>query len=435
MTELNFKHKTLSDWLIYLERLHPKVIDMGLDRVNQVKTLLNLTPRFPIITVGGTNGKGSTCIMMESIMSRAGYQVGCYISPHLLRYNERIRINRQEVSDKELCEAFSVVEVARMKNDVSLTYFEFGTLAAMQLFIEAKVDIVILEVGLGGRLDAVNVFDADCAVLTSIDLDHIDYLGDTREKIGFEKAGIFRRGKAAICSELNIPVSVSNQAELIGADFMRIGEHFGHSDYKNSWNYWSVKSRYLSLPHPALRGVYQLRNASACLTALNVFKDSLPITLNDIRQGLLDTELPGRFQVLPGRPITLLDVAHNPSAVRALGINLAHMDRYRKTYAVFAVLKDKDMIGIVQALMSKIDVWLVASIGLLRGASADEIVQVLKLAGIKNNGEAVFMFPDPVAAYVFACKKATEDDRICVFGSFHTVSEIMRYRNLVKYHQ
>ncbi len=210
--------RTLPDWLAYLECLHPKTIDMGLERVKQVRAGLDLAPVFPIITVGGTNGKGSTCAMLEAILSSAGYEVGCYTSPHLLRYNERVRINRRDANDEELCSAFHAVESARVASRASLTYFEFGTLAAMQLFSQARLDVAILEVGLGGRLDAVNIFDADCAVLTSIDFDHMDYLGDTREEIGWEKAGIFRRGKAAICSEPDIPGSVGRYASSIGAD-------------------------------------------------------------------------------------------------------------------------------------------------------------------------------------------------------------------------
>jgi len=429
----NSKLKTLPDWLAYLERLHPKIIEMGLERVNRVKINLGFSPSFPIITVGGTNGKGSICSMMEAILSRAGYDVGCYTSPHLLRYNERIHISQQEVSDGDLCRAFNLVEAARIDCDISLTYFEFGTLAAMQLFIQAGVDIAILEVGLGGRLDAVNIFDADCAVLASIARDHMDYLGDTREKIGFEKAGIFRNGKAAICSDSNAPASISQYADLIGARFMLIGEHFGYSVEATSWNYWGDKRKRHSLPHPALGGTHQLRNASACLAALDTVRDILPITISNIRHGLLETTLPGRFQVLPGKPIIVLDVAHNPNAVHALSVSLSNMDFHEKTYAVFAILKDKDIDGVVRAIISKVDVWLVADINSPRGASADEVVQVLENAGVSKANGAILAFPNPVAAYVFACKRSTKNDRICVFGSFYTVGEVMEYLNLVKY--
>ncbi|MCX7185040.1 MAG: bifunctional tetrahydrofolate synthase/dihydrofolate synthase [Nitrosospira sp.] len=432
MIESNSKPGTLSDWLSHLEQLHPVTIEMGLERVDQVRIMLGLVPVFPIITVGGTNGKGSTCAMLEAILSRAGYRVACYTSPHLLRYNERVRINQLEASDTDLCKAFAEVESAREASGISLTYFEFGTLAAMQLFSQAGVDVAILEVGLGGRLDAVNIFDADCAVLTSIDLDHMDYLGDTREEIGFEKAGIFRNGRAAICSEPDVPAAVCRQAAAVGANFMHIGEHFGYSIDATSWSYWGAGGKRHSLPHPALRGSYQLRNASACLAALDALKDSLPVTMGAIRQGLLEVALPGRFQVLPGQPLTVLDVAHNPAAALVLAANLGNMGRYPRTYAVFAMLGDKDMAGVVRALMPAVDVWLAAGINAPRGASAEELLQVLQSVNVAEAGATICTFPDIATAYAYACERASENDRICVFGSFHTVGEVLRYRNAVK---
>ncbi|PTR06783.1 dihydrofolate synthase/folylpolyglutamate synthase [Nitrosospira sp. Nsp5] len=436
MMDLDSKSRTLSGWLSYLERLHPEAIEMGLERVTRVWSELGLALPFPIIIVGGTNGKGSTCAMMETILSCAGYRVGCYTSPHLLRYNERVRISRQEASDGELCSAFDVVESARSGSGVSLTYFEFGTLAAMQLFSQAGVDVAILEVGLGGRLDAVNIFDADCAVLTSIDFDHMDYLGNTLEKIGFEKAGIFRSGRAAVCAEPNIPASVRHHAHTIGANLMHIGEHFGHSANAADatlWGYWGPGGKRHSLPYPALRGAYQLHNASACLAALDVVRDRLPVTMSDVRQGLLNVALPGRFQVLPGRPATVLDVAHNPGAAHALAINLGGMGRFRKTYAVFAMLKDKDIAGVARALAGKVDIWLIAGIDVPRGASANEVRQALEVAGVDSAEEAIHTFTDPAMAYAYACERAAENDRICVFGSFHTVAEVLRYRNTVEH--
>lgn len=432
MIESNSKPGTLSDWLSHLEHLHPVTIEMGLERIDQVRTMLGLVPVFPIITVGGTNGKGSTCAMLEAILSRAGYRVACYTSPHLLRYNERVRINQREASDADLCKAFAEVESARVVSGISLTYFEFGTLAAMQLFSQAGVDIAILEVGLGGRLDAVNIFAADCAILTSIDLDHMDYLGDTREEIGFEKAGIFRNGRAAICSEPDVPAAVRRQAEAVGANFMHIGEHFGYSIDATSWGYWGAGGKRHSLPHPALRGSYQLRNASACLAALDTIRGSLPVTMGDIRHGLLEVALPGRFQVLPGKPLTVLDVAHNPAAAQVLADNLGDMGRYPRTYAVFAMLKDKDMAGVVRALMPAVDTWLLASINMPRGAAAEELQQVLQSVNVVEAGAAICTFPDIAAAYAYACERAGENDRICVFGSFHTVGEVLRYRDAAK---
>lgn len=435
MLESNVATRTLTEWLFYLEQLHPITIEMGLDRVDQVKDRLGLAPDFPIITVGGTNGKGSTCAMMESILSCAGYRVGCYTSPHLLRYNERVRISRYEARDEDLCKAFEEVELARVESAISLTYFEFGTLAAMQLFKQSGVDVVILEVGLGGRLDAVNIFEPDCSVLTSIDLDHMDYLGSTREEIGFEKAGIFRGGKAAICSEAEMPASILRQAELIGADLMHIDSEFGYSVQDNQWSYWGPGGNRHALPHPALRGSYQLRNACTCLAALDVVRERLPTNMGDIRQGLLQVELPGRFQILPGLPVTILDVAHNPAAARTLATSLGSMGQYHKTFAIFAMLKDKDIPGVVTALKSVVDVWLVAGIDVSRGASADDLRQVLVSEGIVENGVMVIDFPDIGSAYAYACERASENDRICVFGSFYTVSGVLRYRDAVKHRQ
>ena len=331
---------------------------------------------------------------------------------------------------------------------LSLTYFEFGTLAAMQLFVQAAVDVAILEVGLGGRLDAVNIFDADCAVLTSVDFDHMDYLGETREMIGFEKAGIFRKGNAAICSEPDMPAAVRLHAETIGAELSHIGEHFGYSTDANGWSYWGSGVKRHSLPYPALRGAHQLRNASACLAALDAMRDRLPITMGDIRHGLLDVAWPGRFQVLPGRPVTILDVAHNPGAASVLAECLDSMGRFHKTYAVFAMLRDKDITAVARAVAPKVDVWLVAGIKAPRGASADEVVHALGAAGVipgdgRAEGEAqeqedrgarsetIRCFPSPAEAYTYACEQAGINDRICVFGSFHTVAEALQSHKTV----
>lgn len=434
MIDPALESRTLPDWLAHLERLHPKTIDMGLERVKQVRSGLDLAPVFPIITVGGTNGKGSTCAMLEAILSSAGYEVGCYTSPHLLHYNERVRINRRDANDEELCGAFHAVESARVASGASLTYFEFGTLAAMQLFSQARVDVAILEVGLGGRLDAVNIFDADCAVLTSIDFDHMDYLGDTREEIGREKAGIFRRGKAAICSEPDIPESIGRYASSIGADLLRIGEHFGYSAGANGWSFWGPGGRRYALPHPALRGDYQLRNASACLAAIDSVRHILPVTLGDIRKGLLEVRWPGRFQVLPGRPATVLDVAHNPAAAKALASNLDRMGSYRTTYAVFAMLKDKDICSVGRELLERVDVWLTANIHAPRGASANEVAHALVTAGVREAERPILAFSDVAAAYAYACERAAGNDRICIFGSFHTVAEVLRYRERLGMH-
>jgi len=449
---------SLADWLTYLESLHPKTIALGLERVAQVKQRLNLQPDFPIIVVGGTNGKGSVCALLESILHAAGYRVGCYTSPHLLDYNERVRIAKQQASDAELCASFEKIEKAR--GDVPLTYFEFGTLAAVQCFIEHKVDVTILEVGLGGRLDAVNVFDSDCAVVTSVDIDHTDYLGDTREQIAFEKAGIFRAGKVAVFGDQDMPAAIASEARRIGAQLWWLGKEFGFDECsptptgplassppegeglrlpspaggrgaggegRGQWNYRSIAGMRNALPYPALRGAFQLNNASAALAALDALKERLPVSMEAVRRGLVEVALPGRFQVVAGKPTLILDVAHNPHAARSLARNLSGMPSCRKTFAVFAMLKDKDMAGVVRALKDQVDVWLVAGIDVPRGATAAELAQVLEAEGIAGE---ILTFTTVTDALQHACKEAAENDRIAAFGSFYTVAEVMRARGL-----
>ncbi|MHB0984799.1 MAG: bifunctional tetrahydrofolate synthase/dihydrofolate synthase [Sulfuricella sp.] len=412
---------TLAEWLGYLEQLHPKTIDLGLERVAEVKKRLKLNPAFPLVSVAGTNGKGSTCAMLEAILLAAGYRVGLYTSPHLLRYNERVRINGAEAQDEDLCRAFAAVEQAR--GDISLTYFEFGTLAAVWLFCRAGLDAAILEVGLGGRLDAVNAFDADCALLTSVDYDHMDYLGESREQIGYEKAGIFRAGRPAICGEYDVPYSVTEHAEKIGAAMRCIGRDFGCDGVEqNQWRFSSRDGLRLTLPHPALRGAYQLGNASVCLAALEQLKARLPVAPDDIRRGLLEVTVPGRFQVLPGRPLRIMDVAHNPHAARALAANLRNMPPTGKTIAVFAMLGDKDIAGVVRAMKEQVDLWFVAGIGQPRGANAEDLLRVLEEVGLASRTQA---FRTVAEAYRRACDKAADDDKIIIFGSFYTVAEAM----------
>lgn len=416
---LNPEPETLAQWLAHIERVHPASIALGLDRVGTVKARLALEPTFPVITVGGTNGKGSTCAMLESILNQAGYRVGCYTSPHLLRYNERVRIGRVEASDTALAKAFSAVERAR--GDTQLTYFEFGTLAAVLLFGEAVVDVAVLEVGLGGRLDAVNAFDADCAVVTAVDIDHVDYLGADREAIGREKAGIFRAGRPAVCSDPNPPVSLIRHAEDIGAGLLRIGRDFGSRVQGQHWQYWGPRGARGALPHPLLRGACQLENAAAAITALECMRDRLPIAVNDIRQGLLQAEIAGRFQVVPGRPATVLDVAHNPHAARALAANLAAMKCSGRTFCVFAMLGDKDISGVASAVAPAISHWYIAGLDAPRGADVAEIERALARAGIT----AFTRCTNVADAYAQACDRAVEDDRILVFGSFYTVASVV----------
>lgn len=419
---------TLADWLAYLETLHPKNIALGLERVARMKQRLNLVPEFPVVVVGGTNGKGSVCAMLESVFHAAGYRVGCYTSPHLLDYNERVRIGKQSAADSELCAAF--LEIEQVRADIPLTYFEFGTLAAMQLFIEHKVEIAILEVGLGGRLDAVNVFDADCAIVTSVDIDHTDYLGETIEKIAFEKAGIFRHGRVAIFADHKVPQAIRKHAEVVGAELWCIGSEFGFTQHQGQWDCRGKLNSRSALPHPALRGGFQLHNASAVLAALDALNQYLPVSMAAVRRGLTEVQLSGRFQFLPGKPQWILDVAHNPHAARALAQNLAGLPPCPHTYAVFAMLKDKDVAGVVACLKPYINTWLLAGITAPRGASSEELHGVLQAASVKAE---VVVFDVIAHAVAHACNVAGENDRILVFGSFYTVADAMAAKKIRVY--
>jgi len=413
----------LAGWLGHIETLHPRAIELGLDRVGAVRRALAADLSCPVITVGGTNGKGSTCAMLEAILLAAGYRTGVYTSPHLLRYNERVRIDGREVGDEQLAAAFSNVEAAR--SGVNLTYFEFGTLAAWDLFCRSALDVVILEVGLGGRLDAVNLFDSDCAILTSVDLDHMEWLGDTREQIGFEKAHIFRDGRPAICADPLPPQSVIDYADAIGADLQRIGRDFGYQGDRQQWGFWGRGGKRAGLAYPALRGANQLLNASAALAALDTLRARIPVGMNDVRKGLSLVELPGRFQVMPGRPVVVLDVAHNPHACAVLADNLSNMGFAPNTFAVLGMLRDKDMAGVVARMAARVDRWHVATLEGPRGATAGELARVLKHAGVKT---PVLLFDSPRQAYAAALGEAGENDRIVVFGSFLTVSNVMAAR-------
>ncbi|MBM3345506.1 MAG: bifunctional tetrahydrofolate synthase/dihydrofolate synthase [Betaproteobacteria bacterium] len=425
--------RELADWLAWVERQHPKSIALGLDRVARVRDALRQQTGCnfdgPIVTVGGTNGKGSTCAMLEAILRAAGYRVGLYTSPHLLRYNERVRIDGVAVSDEQLCASFTRVEAARRGlvavtsgEPLALTYFEYGTLVAWEIFCGSGLDVVILEVGLGGRLDAVNIFDADCAVLTSIDLDHMDYLGDTREKIGAEKAGIFRPGKVAVVADPLPPASVAVHAERIGADLRLLGRDFGYRGDKQQWQYWSRDSRRSGLAYPALRGANQLLNASAALAALDAIAGRAPVGMDAVRRGFSVLDLPGRFQVLPGRPTVVLDVAHNPHAAAVLSDNLSNMGFFPGTCAVFGMLGDKDIAGVCRAMRGRISAWHVAALPGPRGARAETLVRAI--ASSEAGGE-VRTFDSHRAAYAEARRRAGEGDRIIVFGSFLTVADVL----------
>lgn len=417
---------TLLDWLAYIERVHTRPIDLGLERVRSVSRALGQSQTVPIITVGGTNGKGSTCAMLESMLRHAGYRIGLYTSPHLLRYNERVRVDGSAVGDEDLCSAFAAVDKAR--GETGLTYFEFGTLAAWQVFSGRCLDAVILEVGLGGRLDAVNIFDADCAVLTSVDLDHMEYLGPTREDIGFEKAGIFRAACPAVIGDASPPKRLLEHAKAVGASLQLIGRDFGYVPQDRQWQYWSTiggtLQRRSGLAWPALRGANQLLNASVALAALDALGRQLPVSMQDVRRGLAELDLPARFQVLPGRPAVVLDVAHNPQAAGVLAANLGDMSFAARTWAVFGMLRDKDIAGVVRQMQGRVDRWLVCSLDGPRAAAAEDLADVLRSAGVAES--TVECFPEPGDAYRAARDRADENDRIVVFGSFLTVAGVMR---------
>ena len=425
------KLQTLSDWLAYIETRHPSAIALGLGRVARVRQALDLNPGFPTITVGGTNGKGSVCAMLEAMLHCAGYRVGCYTSPHLLRYNERVRTGMQQASDRDLVRAFEAVEAARRSagdpalgddgsQAVPLTYFEFGTLAAVWLFVEQGVEAAVLEVGLGGRLDAVNAFDADTAVVVSVDLDHMEYLGSDREAIGYEKAGIYRPGRPAICADPRPPASLRRHVADIGANWLAIGADFGYERQGAQWRYWGPGGKRGGLPCPALRGEVQLGNAAAAITALDTLRDRLPVAAGDVRLGLLQAEVPGRFQVLPGRPAVILDVAHNPHAARALAENLRAFERGGRTLAVFSMLQDKDIAGVVEAVAELVDHWFVASTQASRSASAERLAAIVSAAAA-----GVTRCESVASAYAQACDLARENDKIVVFGSFYTVAAVL----------
>ena len=409
--------RSLAGWLEYIERQHPQAIALGLERVAEVYSRLQISISCPVFAVAGTNGKGSTCAMLEAVLRSAGYRTGLYASPHVLRYNERVRIAGREAGDAALCEAFAAVESAR--GAVPLTYFEFGTLAAFHLFSREHLEAAILEVGLGGRLDAVNVLDADCAVLTSVGIDHVEYLGDSREAIGKEKAGIFRSGRPAVVADPQPPESVLEEIRRVGARPLLIGHDFGYRAQGSQWAYWGPAGKRPGLAHPALRGAMQLRNASAAFAALDSLRERLPIAMQDVRRALAEVALPGRFQVLPGRPQVILDVAHNPEAAAVLASNLADSGFSPETIAVFGMLRDKDIAGVVRAVAPRVTRWHLATLPGPRGAGAAELMNVLSREKIRT---PAFAHETVATALAAARNEAGEGDKIIVFGSFLTVA-------------
>ncbi len=412
--------RTLADWLTFIGRQHPHAIALGLERVGEVLARMGTRIACPVIIVGGTNGKGSACAYLECILRASGRRVGLYTSPHLLRYNERVLVNGGEAQDEVLSEAFAAVERAR--GGVPLTYFEFGTLSALWLFARETLDALVLEVGLGGRLDAVNALDADCAVITSVALDHMDLLGATREAIGREKAGIARAARPLVVADPDPPSSVLREAERVGARVLLLGRDFGYRVQAGQWDYWGPAGKRAALAYPALRGAPQMRNAAAALAALDTLREQLPVAMQDVRRGLAEVALPGRFQVLAGRPQVILDVAHNSEAARCLAENLAALGYAQETIAVFGMLRDKDIAAVVRAVAPRITRWHLAGLGAPRGASAGELTRILATEGV---AAPCTEHQTPAAAFAAARMGSGENDKIVVFGSFLTVADVM----------
>ena len=415
--------KTLEEWLAHCERLHPKSIDLGLERVRGLAERMQLRFDCPVITVAGTNGKGSTCAMLEAILTEAGYRTGVYTSPHLVHFEERCRIHGESAPAEQLVAAFERVEGVR--GDVLLTYFEFTTLAILDVLAHAQLDVVILEVGLGGRLDAVNVIDADCAVITSIDIDHAELLGDTREQIGLEKAGILRPGRPAVVSDPMPPQSVIDHANAIGADLWLLGRDFNYSGDPQQWAWAGRGRRYAGLAYPALRGANQLINASGALAALTAMRQQLPVTAQAVRNGFALVELPARFQVVPGKPALVLDVAHNPHAVAALALNLeSQRAYYASTHAVFGAMNDKDLAAILTRMDPVIDCWYFTDLPTPRAATGAALHALWQSVSTRKDvGAAVFKTPQ--IALQAAAMVAAPADRIVAFGSFYTVGGVL----------
>lgn len=422
------RFRTLADWLAWQESLHPRTIDLGLERVQRVAAALGVAAfDVPVITVGGTNGKGSCVAMLESILRSAGHAVGTFTSPHLVRYNERVRIDGREIADAKLMEAFERIDAAR--GEVSLTFFEFNTLAALLAFREAQLDAVVLEVGLGGRLDAVNVIDADVALLTSIGLDHCEYLGNTLEAIGYEKAGIFRPGRAAVLGPAEMPHSVRTHARQVGALLREPGVHYSFEVPSRfaEWSWSNPRVRYELLPMPDLLGFHQYDNAAAVLAVLEEVRDRLPAKREAIDSGLEQLDLPGRFQWERAHPEWVFDVAHNPAAAQRLAETLARIpmpgSEQGRKIAVVGILKDKDAPAIVARLRGTFDRWIAVGLPGPRGVTAAQLREACGATGDQTWSTA----PDVVAGCNAALAIAGEDDRIVVFGSFHTVGPALEW--------
>lgn len=413
------RFNTLEQWLHWQEQLHPLSIDLGLSRVGVVADRLGCRAPAPvIITVGGTNGKGSSVAMLDSILRKEGYRAGCYTSPHLFRYNERLKLQGEAVPDKDWCEAFARVDAAR--ENETLTYFEFGTLAALDILQRSSLDVAILEVGLGGRLDAVNIVDADVALVTTVDIDHTDWLGNNREDIAIEKAGIFRPGKAAICGDSQPPSNLRTEADRIGAHLFSLGHEFRILEAGHLWLWQGVKLHYKDLPRPALAGVHQLANAAAVLMVLESLQAELPVSEQSIKSGLRRVELPGRIQRLPGRVEQVLDVSHNAQAATALVDALRNFRVPGATWAVIGMMRDKQLQEFVAALKDVVQHWCPVGLDVERAFSCEDMACGIEAVCGAESMQACAPMP---AVLEQLQQQVQSGDRILVCGSFYCVSE------------
>ena len=413
----------LAGWLAHCEQLHPKTIDMTLDRVAAVRDRLGLRFAVPVISVAGTNGKGSSCAMLEAIALQAGYRVGLYTKPHLVHFEERCRIHGERATADSLLPHFAAVEAAR--GSTTLTWFEFTTLAILRALAQAPLDLVILEVGMGGRLDAVNAIDADCALITSIALDHTEFLGPDRETIGVEKAGIMRPGRPVVVSDPEPPASLQARADALGAELWQLGRDFNVQGDPQQWAWRGRAQRFNSLAYPALRGANQLLNAAGVLAVFEALRERLPINAQAVRNGLAMVELPGRFQIVPGQPTLVLDVAHNPQAVAALANSLDQMGYFPETHAVFGVMRDKDIGELLRHVAPLIKHWHLCDLPLPRAATAAELTGLVQAASGRRP-VTIHTYANPAAALAAAAASADPADRIVVFGSFYTVGGVLQ---------
>ncbi len=420
--KMRFEH--LADWLHWQENLHLREIELGLERCRKVAHALDVVvPAATIITIAGTNGKGSSVAMLEAILLAAGYRVGCYTSPHLQHYNERIRIDGVDASDESICHSFQRIDDAR--GDISLTYFEFGTLASLDLIKRSAVDIAILEVGLGGRLDAVNLVDADIALVTAIDIDHIEWLGSDRNIIAVEKAGIFRSEQAAVCSDLAAPASINDEAIRIGTSLSQLGKDFFYEAHNNHWDWRNADKHLKDLPKPALVGEFQLQNAAGVLQVIHQLEKRHSVSRKAIDKGLSIAQAKGRYQQFDVAGINyILDVAHNPQAAKVMSDNLQNRKIPGKTHVLLGMLKDKDCAGVVGCLTDVIDTWCVTSLPGARGSSSKRLISQIHKSGIDVPMQA---FNDFDSAFYHIENQVVAGDRVVVMGSFLTVSAALQF--------